>query len=255
MTHDASLKAVRAYGDRAGDGVIQISFTLPVPFGPKSREAGKVYAEKLGLRDIAVATAEAAGPGYTFYVVYGHSNIAIDYEAIEVPVVENPHFTRERVNELIRDRVKRKVVVAGACTGSDAHTVGIDAIMNMKGFAGDYGLERYPMIAAHNMGAQISNADFLDRAAALAADVMLLSQVVTQRNIHVDNARELCRLAVERGLRKRFIMIFGGPRVDHKLALSLGFDAGFGPGTKPSEVASYIVYTVVERLTGEKIKG
>ena len=26
------------------------------------------------------------------------------------------------------------MVIAGACTGTDAHTVGIDAIMNMKGF-------------------------------------------------------------------------------------------------------------------------
>ena len=29
--------------------------------------------------------------------------------------------------------------------------------------------------------------------------------------------------------------------MDHKLALELGFDAGFGPGTKPSDVANYIV--------------
>jgi beta-lysine 5,6-aminomutase beta subunit len=48
--------------------------------------------------------------------------------------------------------------VLGACTGSDAHAVGIDAIMNMKGFAGDYGLERYPWLDARNLGAQVENA-------------------------------------------------------------------------------------------------
>jgi beta-lysine 5,6-aminomutase beta subunit len=37
------------------------------------------------------------------------------------------------------------------------------------------------------------------------------------------------------------LLLFGGPRIDHKLALELGFDAGFGPGTKPSDVASYLV--------------
>ena len=36
-------------------------------------------------------------------------------------------------------------------------------------------------------------------------------------------------------------MLLGGPRIDHKLALELGFDAGFGPGTKPSDVANYLV--------------
>ena len=49
-------------------------------------------------------------------------------------------------------------MVLGACTGSDAHAVGIDAIMNMKGFAGDYGLERYPAFDARNLGAQVENA-------------------------------------------------------------------------------------------------
>jgi beta-lysine 5,6-aminomutase beta subunit len=42
-------------------------------------------------------------------------------------------------------------------------------------------------------------------------------------------------------------MLFGGPRIDHKLALELGFDAGFGPGTKPGDVASYLV----DRLCGD----
>ena len=41
---------------------------------------------------------------------------------------------------------------------------------------------------------------------------------------------------------------FGGPRVDHKTAVELGFDAGFGPGTKPSDVANYIYYRLLERM-------
>jgi len=35
--------------------------------------------------------------------------------------------------------------------------------------------------------------------------------------------------------------------VDHKTALELGFDAGFGPGTRPSDVANYIYYRLLER--------
>ena len=34
---------------------------------------------------------------------------------------------------------------------------GIDAIMNMKGYNHHYGLERYRMIEAHNLGAQVPN--------------------------------------------------------------------------------------------------
>jgi beta-lysine 5,6-aminomutase beta subunit len=53
-------------------------------------------------------------------------------------------------------------------------------------------------------------------------------------------------LARRLGLRD-VLLILGGPRIDHKFARELGFDAGFGPGTKPSQVASYVVQTLLSR--------
>ena len=38
--------------------------------------------------------------------------------------------------KIYRRKLGREVVMVGASTGTDAHTVGIDAIMNMKGYAG-----------------------------------------------------------------------------------------------------------------------
>jgi beta-lysine 5,6-aminomutase beta subunit len=43
------------------------------------------------------------------------------------------------------------------------------------------------------------------------------------------------------------VFVAGGPRVTHPMALECGFDAGFGAGTKPSEVASYIVEEILRR--------
>jgi beta-lysine 5,6-aminomutase beta subunit len=90
------------------------------------------------------------------------------------------------------------------------------------------------------------------RAKALKADAILVSQVITQRNCHKDNAAALIAMMDQEGVRKDFIMLLGGPRIDHKLGLELGFDAGFGPGTKPSEVISLIVDLVTERAAGTK---
>lgn len=44
--------------------------------------------------------------------------------------------------------------------------------MNMKGYAGHYGLERYEMIDAHNLGSQVLNEELIKRAVELDADVM-----------------------------------------------------------------------------------
>ena len=241
-------RLVRPYGDRRDDGAIQLSFVLPVPPGERAREAAAELARKLGLTQVQVAAMERAADGYSFFVVYGRTAAAIDWAALDVPEVVTRKRGFDELNELIGREVGRRIVVLGACTGSDAHAVGIDAIMNMKGYAGDYGLERYPMFEAKNLGAQVENAVLARLAKERRADAVLVSQVVTQRDVHKENARELLDELVRQGLRGRVITILGGPRIDHKTALELGYDAGFGPGTKPSEVANYIAGEVLRRM-------
>ncbi|MCC7000389.1 MAG: cobalamin-dependent protein, partial [Deltaproteobacteria bacterium] len=119
----------------------------------------------------------------------------------------------------------------------------------MKGFAGDYGLERYPWFEAYNLGSQVPNTELIRRAQEKKADAILVSQVVTQRDVHKDNARQLIELA-KRSQVRDVLFILGGPRIDHALARELGFDAGFGPGTRPEQVASYIVDRLLARQAG-----
>ncbi|AZR74066.1 hypothetical protein BBF96_12065 [Anoxybacter fermentans] len=242
------LKNVRPYGDTLNDGAVQLSFTLPVPAGEEAKEAAKILANKMGLDDVNVVYMNDLGIGFTFFVVYGKCRHSVDMTQIQVAKVETEVMDFYEINEFIREKIGRKVTVVGACTGTDAHTVGLDAIMNMKGYAGEYGLERYPEINAYNLGSQVPNEELIKKAVEVNADAILVSQVVTQKNVHIHNLTHLVDLLDAEGLRDRFILIVGGPRITHELALELGFDAGFGAGTLPPEVASYIVQTLAERL-------
>jgi beta-lysine 5,6-aminomutase beta subunit len=179
--------------------------------------------------------------------VYGHSQQTVDVNAVDVPDIEIPRLDMKEIEHRVLTRLGRKIVVVGACTGSDAHTVGIDAILNLKGYAGEKGLEAYKSFEAYNLGAQVENDQLVERALAVGADAILVSQVITQRNCHKENGRALIELLEKKELRSKFVCLFGGPRVDHKLALELGFDAGFGPGTRPGDVASYLAH----RLAGD----
>src|SRR5499427_6842523 len=239
-------KLVRAYGDREGDGMVQMTFVLPMAPSPRAREAAKRFAEMHGLAEPLVSAMEEAAEGYSYFVVYGHSRHAVDVTMLDVSELRTVALSREELEERVERRLGRRIVVVGACTGSDAHTVGIDAVLNYKGYAGDKGLESYKCFEAHNLGAQVDNEELAARARALRADAVLVSQVVTQRNCHKDNAAALVDLSKKQGWRDQVILLLGGPRIDHKLALELGFDAGFGPGTKPADVASFLV----ERLCG-----
>lgn len=238
---------IKTYGDSLNDGAVQVSFTLPVPAGDEAKEAARQIALKMGFEAPAVTEMADLGAGFTFFILYGKCIHTIDFEAIKVPKQQQEILTFYEVNALIENELGRKVVVVAACTGSDAHTVGIDAIINMKGYMGEYGLERYPEMEAFNLGSQVPNAELLKKAVELNADAVLVSQVVTQKNIHLENLTELVELAEAEGLRDKVLLICGGPRISHELAIELGYDAGFGPGTLPNHVASYIAAELVRR--------
>jgi beta-lysine 5,6-aminomutase beta subunit len=242
-----NLKKLKPYGDIMDDGTIQLAFTLPVEPSPEAREAAIQLVSKMGFEGIKVATMEKAATGFAFFVIYANLKTSVDFTQIKVVKVQAEKRSREEIDELIREKFGRKLVVLGACTGYDAHTVGIDAIMNMKGFAGDYGLERYQWLDARNLGAQVLNDELLNLAVREKADAILVSKVVTQHGIHVKDLKDLMQRAEKRGLAEKIVFIAGGPRVTHPLALECGFDAGFGVGTRPSEVASYIVDELLRR--------
>ena len=241
------LTKLKPYGDTMNDGKVQTSFTLPVKDDAKGEEAARQSAKKMGLEEPNVAFHQALDKEFTFYVVYGSCVHSINYDDIHVMTVESDVMSMEETNEYIQKNIGRKVVMVGASTGTDAHTVGIDAIMNRKGFAGHYGVERYEMIEAYNLGSQVPNEEFIQKALELKADVLLVSQTVTQKDVHIQNLTELIELLEAEGLRDKFGVVCGGPRITHELAKELGYDAGFGAGTYGDDVARFAVAEMVKR--------
>ncbi len=240
---------IRPYGDTTGDGQVQVSFTLPLAFGNEEERAlaegaALQLAGQMGLEPAMVVHAKAMGPDFTFFIVYGRVSHLVDVSAVTVARREFPLLSPAEINLRVRSGLGRKLVVLGACIGTDAHTVGIDAILNVKGHAGEKGLEYYREIKVVNLGAQVDVADLVARARAERADAVLVSQVVTQREAHLAGARALSA-AFRDGYREaRPLLVVGGPRFDPGMAAGLGVDKIFGRGTTPREVASYLVHAL-----------
>ena len=165
------MSLVRPYGDTTGDGQVQLSFTLPVPLGgaggrARAEGAALQLAAKMGMDQAMVVHAKAMGPDFTFFIVYGRVSHLVDLSAVTVTEREFPLLSPQEVNLRIRSVLGRKLVVVGACVGTDAHTVGIDAILNVKGHAGEKGLEYYREMRVVNLGAQVSVEELAERAQA-----------------------------------------------------------------------------------------
>lgn len=246
-TTTVDLTKVKPYGDTMNDGMIQVSFTLPVPYGEEASEAARSLAKKMGLDEPSVVYSKDLGIGYTYFVLYGKCQHTVDYTTIKVPKVDVDVMDRLECERYIADNVKRNVVILGACTGTDAHTVGIDAIINMKGFHGHFGLERYNGIEAYNLGSQVPNEVLVAKAIEMKADAVLVSQIVTQKDVHIKNLTELVELMEAEGIRDKVILCCGGPRISHELAQELGYDAGFGAHSYAEDVASFVLTEMVKR--------
>ena len=241
-------RLVRPYGDTQNDGKMQLSFTLPVEWSEAADEAARRLVSAMGFNDVAVADGRPIGSGFSFFVVYASTAQAVDVEAIVASGAGGHALTMDEIDALIRDRIGRKIRVAGACIGTDAHTVGIDAILNMKCYKGDYGLERYHEFETFNLGSQVAVEELVRFTREHRIDALLASQAVTQKGSDITNFTQLSELLEAERIRDNVVLVCGGPRVTNRVASELGYDAGFGRGTLPSQVAAFIAVTLAERM-------
>jgi beta-lysine 5,6-aminomutase beta subunit len=245
---EIDLAHLKPYADHLGDGIVQFSFTLPVPYGLAARKAAQELAAKMGFEHPEVVHYQSLTEGYTYFVMFGECTATVDYASLSVEGFDIEYMNEDEIEAFAREHIGRPIVVVGAATGTDTHSVGIDAMLNLKGFHGHHGLEGYKSFQTHNLGSQVPNSVLVARAIDVGADAILVSQTVTQQNLHVQNLTELVEIIEAEGRRKQMILTCGGPRVSNELAKELGYDAGFSKGTYPHHVASFIVRELAARI-------
>ena len=86
-----------------------------------------------------------------------------------------------------------------------------------------------------NLGAQVSVPQLVERAREEKADAVLVSQVVTQRDAHLLNTREMSAAFRESyPPDRRPLLIVGGPRFDETMAAELGSTASSPAVRRPA---------------------
>jgi beta-lysine 5,6-aminomutase beta subunit len=247
--HEVDLAAVRPYADHLDDGLVQMSFTLPIPYSLAARRAALELSAKMGFEEPEVVHYEQLTEGYTYFVMYGRCTQTVDFAALQGEGFDIEYMSEDEIERFAREHLGlgRRIVVVGASTGSDTHSVGIDAMLNLKGYHGHHGLEGYRCFETYNLGSQVPNSVLVAKAIEVGADAILVSQTVTQQNLHVHNLTELVEIVEAEGMRGQMILACGGPRVSNELAKELGYDAGFSKGTEPQHLATFIVRELAAR--------
>ncbi|HUY50225.1 MAG TPA: OAM dimerization domain-containing protein [Streptosporangiaceae bacterium] len=238
---------IRPYGDHIDDGLTQVAFTLPIAHGPVARTAAVELAHRMGLERAEIVHQQRLLVGYTYFVLYGRCRHRVDVTSVSGSAAVE-YMTQRETEAFAAERIGRTIVVIGASTGTDTHSVGIDAVLNLKGYHGHHGLEGYAGFEVINLGSQVPNRVLLARASEHRADAILVSQTVTQQDLHLKNLTELVELLEAEGDREQTVLVCGGPRISDELAKELGYDAGFSKGTYPHHVATFLVREIAARI-------
>ncbi len=151
----SAKKIVRPYGDTTGDGMVQLSFTLPVPHDKRAEGAALQLAQKMGMDPAMVVHAKPMGPDFTFFVVYGRVHHLVEVDKVQVVERDYPLLSPKEANLAIRKMLRRRLVVVGALTGQGILLVGMMTEAVVTPFLSDRDLAlqnvRYVLDSAGNL--------------------------------------------------------------------------------------------------------
>ncbi|MDO8963890.1 MAG: D-ornithine 4,5-aminomutase subunit OraE [Coriobacteriia bacterium] len=222
----------------SGDGYVVVTMFLPA--GERVAEAAALeLGRAMNLVCPQVIHKQVMHPAEgTLIELKGRLEVAIDPATLVIPEPAEM-LSDEEIREFVAERGLKCVA---ATVGMDEHSVGMYEIIDIK----HGGLEKWGFTATH-LGTSVPVEKLLDAAIEHAAQIVLISTIITHGDMHRDNMEKLADLAVEKGVRDKLLLIAGGTQVTDEQARAWGMDAGFGRKTKGIDVASFIVRNMRER--------
>ena len=118
MRREVDLQAVRPYADHLDDGLVQLSFTLPVPYSLAARRAALELAGSMGFQEPEVVHYEGITEGYTYFVMYGRCTATVDFESLQGEGFDIEYMSEAEVERFAAEHFDRPIVVVGAITVS-----------------------------------------------------------------------------------------------------------------------------------------
>ncbi len=218
-----------------------------------ARGAAQELAAKMGFEHPEVVHYEQLTDGYTYFVMFGE----LHPDASTSPSLQR-RGVRHRVHVRGRDRsgspaehIGRRIVVVGASHRHGHPQRGHRRDAQPEGLPRPPRPRGLPLPSRRTTSAaRCPTACSWRKAIDVGADAILVSQTVTQQNLHVAQPDRARRDRRGRGpAQAASILTCGGPRVSNELAKELGYDAGFSKGTYPNHLATFIVRELAERVS------
>ena len=190
--------------EKHGDGIVCV--TLFVPERPEIAEAAALeMARHMGLQEPEVINRRVMHPAEgSLFEIKGRLDMAIKIDDLLPPAQREP-LPEAEIEAWVRPRA---IHVVAATVGEDEHSVGLHEILDIK----HGGIEKYGF-RCHDLGTSVPIERMLDAAGRdRRPGGAHLDHRHPRRRAQAAHAPTPCRLAVERGLRERLVLVAAAPR-------------------------------------------
>lgn len=246
------LKRLKTFRNKIGDGKLELSFILPVPFCEKSKRAALAYAEKMGFKDAALLEAQALGEEWSAFVVCGVSGHTIDYHRIKTDAQldkEPRTVLAEGLGRKILEQWKRKIVLCAIDLENDPHKAGIDFILNRKGYLGNCGLEACQGFKIVQPRSDLSLEGMQSMLASHSPDILLFFQEASEKDrALLKKLKDFLKLLEkETALPKHLLKVLVGPKITPSFAAKNKLDLSLDLTRSPLEIGEALAQALFDR--------
>ena len=105
MPREVDLTTVRPYADHLGDGLVQMSFTLPVPYSLAARRAALELAAAMGFEEPEVVHYQQLTEGYTYFVMYGRCTVSDRLLRMQGEGFDIEYMNEDEVERFVEEQI------------------------------------------------------------------------------------------------------------------------------------------------------
>src|SRR6202000_3513505 len=109
MPREIDLTAVRPHAHHLGDGLVQMSFTLPVPYSLAARKAALELAASMGFEEPEVVHYEELTEGYTYFVMCGKCVVSVDFASLQGEGFDIEYMSEDEIERFAENRIGRRI--------------------------------------------------------------------------------------------------------------------------------------------------
>lgn len=251
---ESQSKEIKPYGHHAGDGIVQICFTLPVECTETAQAVALAYAGKMGLKQGRVTWMEAIGPQYTYFIIYGESEHSVTLSEVRGGKDSLPRMAQKptEVDQEFRQRLGRRIVILVCTDRASEQEIEFEAMVSLEGISGEVGLEGYPTFNVRRERNVESIEQIIELAEKHKADALLVCEPTGGWGQGEGALKDLARKVKKAKDLPPWLLLscwrLDGVKPEESVS---GYDLCLSTGVSPGRVADQIVAELIRRGIGK----